>query len=265
MDTGPPTADDVSDPPWRLRLVADGDQRAAAIACESQVFREWYGNSPELLEAEYGPYADQTVFLVVLDSGGEAVASSRLIRPGPLGLKTLNDVTAHPWRVDAKDAVLQARIALASCWDVATLGVRRGLRAQGIYASAALYHGLIRATRANEVRSIVSVLDDRVRGLLDAVCLNLDTIPGAWAAPYLGSTSSTPVYGHCAAMVDRQRRTNPEAHRLISLGVGLDGIDLPPLHHYVLGADVDLRGRDADLRGPRTPAGAETDPGTVVA
>ena len=226
--------------PWRLRLVT-GTERTAAIACETAVFSHWYGNTAELLEAEYGPYADQTVFLAVLDADGDAVASARLIRPGPRGLKTLVDLGRLPWLADVPSAMSAAGIDAASCLDIATLGVRRGLRAQGIYASAALYHGLFRLTRANDIRSVVSVLDDRVRELLDVVSLPLGPIPGAWAAPYLGSTVSTPVFGHCGPMIDRQRRINAEAHRLISLGVGLHGIDLPPLEHYRFAADVDLR------------------------
>ena len=226
--------------PWRLRLVT-GDERIAAVGCETAVFSQWYGNTAELLDAEYGPYDDQTVFLAVLDAGGEAVASARLICPGPRGLKTLVDLGRRPWCADVPAALHTAAIDSSSCLDIATLGVRRGLRAQGIYASAALYHGLFRLTRANNIRSVVSVLDDRVRDLLDVVSLPLGPIPGAWAAPYLGSTSSTPVFGHCGPMIDRQRRINPEAHRLISWGEGLQGIDLPPLEHYRLVADVDLR------------------------
>ncbi len=226
---------------WRLRQVVGGDARDAAIACEAAVFGRWYGNSPDLLQAEYGPYDGQTHWLVVLDEGGEAVASARLIRPGQRRLKTLTDLGGRPWRADVAESLATARIDEDSCWDIATLGVRRGLRAQGIYASAALYHGLMRSTRVNEVRSVVSVLDDRVRDLLDTVSLGLDPLPGAWAAPYLGSTSSTPVYGHCAPMVDRQRRVNREAHRLILVGEGLAGIDLPPVDHYRLASHVDLR------------------------
>ena len=244
------TSDVEQCPGWRLRLTA-GAERESAVACETQVFSRWYGNTAELLAAEYGPYDDQTVFLAVLDAGGEAVASARLIAPGPLGQKTLVDYGRHPWRADVAAATAAAGIDVDSCLDIATLGVRRGLRAQGIYASAALYHGLFRLTRANDIRSVVSVLDDRVRDLLDVVSLPLGPIPGAWAAPYLGSTSSTPVYGHCGPMVDRQRRINPEAHRLISRGVGLQGIDLPPLEHYVLTTDVDLR--DPVVLERRTP------------
>ena len=59
-------------------------------------------------------------------------------------------------------------------------------------------------------------------------------LPGTHAAPYLGSPASTPVYGHFAEMADLQRRTNPEAHRLIDLGVGLDGISVPAAETFRL-------------------------------
>jgi hypothetical protein len=54
-------------------------------------------------------------------------------------------------------------------------------------------------------------------------------LPGTSAAPYLGSESSTPIVAHCAVVLENQRRNFPEAYRLVTLGVGLDGIGVPAL------------------------------------
>ena len=63
-------------------------------------------------------------------------------------------------------------------------------------------------------------------------------IPGTAPAPYLGSSATTPLVGDVAAMIDAQRRQNLDAYRLMSLGVGLTGIDVAPLPEWVVtGAD----------------------------
>jgi hypothetical protein len=38
-------------------------------------------------------------------------------------------------------------------------------------------------------------------------------------------------------MADRQRETNLDAHRLINLGIGLDGITIPEPTQFVLASD----------------------------
>ncbi|HZC52576.1 MAG TPA: hypothetical protein VE441_08775, partial [Mycobacterium sp.] len=53
------------------------------------------------------------------------------------------------------------------------------------------------------------------------------SLPGTHTEPYLGSAASMPVYGHLAEMSDTQRRLNPDAYRLINLGVGPDGVAMP--------------------------------------
>jgi hypothetical protein len=58
------------------------------------------------------------------------------------------------------------------------------------------------------------------------------TLPGARPARYLGSAASTPVYRHCDEAFDQQRIINPDAHRLFTQGIGLDGIRVPPLSEF---------------------------------
>lgn len=214
------------------RLVFDprGSLLRASERCEADVFLARFGNTREQLEEEYGAFADQSLFVSLVDDD-DVIAAARLITPGPAGLKTLVDLSAGPWRVDGAAAARAVGLDLASTWDVATISAR-GKAGRGVLASAALYHGLVLTARANDVSATVAVLDERVRGLLDAVGLFYRPLPGTWAADYLGSAASTPVYAHFGAMLDEQKRTAPEGYRLVTLGIGLDDVQVPPIGRF---------------------------------
>lgn len=228
-------------PQLRLAFGVRGPLRDAAVECEADVFGHWYGNTQAQLAGEYAEFETETEFLAVLDDEDRAVASARIIVSRTGHLKTFEDVQRPPWSLDLDDVVRRTDIDVTSCWDIATLGVRPELRAKGLFAAAALYHGLIAATRVNRARSVVAILDDRVRSVLGSVSLDMRPIPGAGSADYLGSARSTPVFGHCADMVDRQRRTNPEAHRFVTEGIGLDVVSLGVDDDFRLPVLVDLR------------------------
>ena len=222
-----------------LRLVLDpvGDELAAARACESEVFRDAFGNTEEEFEREYGPYVDQTLFLAVMRDDGVAVAASRMIANGPAGLKTLNDVARPPWEVDGARSAAAAGLDLDRTWDVATIGVRREER-QGGLCSAALYHGIVNACVANDAEYCVGILDSHVRSLLSALGLQTYMLPGTNTAHYLGSDSSTPLWGNVLKTFARQQDENPDAYRLIRHGIGLDGISLPTDWVWKRGTDA---------------------------
>jgi hypothetical protein len=217
-----------------LHFDARGDLLAAARQCEEDVFLQAFGNTRSQLDEEYGPYDDQSVFVAVADDGGHVVGACRLITPGPAGLKTLNDVGRGPWGVDGVRSARAAGVDPENALDVATLGVRRDYRGSTLSVAIALYHALVVSTRVNEVGSITAILDDQVRRILTAADYIMPALPGTRTAEYLGSPASTPVYGHCAGMVDAQRRMNPDAYRLMSLGIGLDGIAIPEQSAFVL-------------------------------
>jgi hypothetical protein len=210
-----------------MHFDARGDLLDAARQCEEDVFLQAFGNTRNQLEDEYGPYNDQSVFVAISDDSGHVVGACRLITPGSLGLKTLNDVGREPWGVDGLRAARAAGIDPENAWDVATLGVRRDYRGSRMSVAIALYHAIVVSTRVNEVGTITAILDDQIRHILTAADFIMPPLPGTRTAEYLGSPASTPVYGHCAGMVDGQRRMNPDAYRLMSLGIGLDGISIP--------------------------------------
>ncbi len=207
----------------------------SALECEAEVFERWFGNTREELAHEYGAYEDATVFLVVADRHDTVVGAVRLLVPGGrAGLKTLTDVGREPWGVDGARAAAAVGLDLSSTWEVATLGVRRTPEAGRAQLSLALYHGLMTIAQVNRMTSFVAVLDERVRRLLSAVGIITHPLPGVTTAPYLGSGSSTPVYCHFTPMLENQRLRFSEAYRLVTLGIGLDGISVPPRESFGL-------------------------------
>lgn len=211
-----------------LRLVFDpvGEELAAARACEADVFLTTYGNTQEEFATEYGAYEASTGFLTVLEDDGTAVATARFIVPGPAGLKTLNDVGRPPWHLDGLRSARAAGVDPARTWDIATVAVRRGSGRGGLCASA-LYYGIFRAAHANNIDFFVMIMDSHVRELLNAVGIQTQALPGAVTGEYLGSPSSTPLWGNLSRGAEQQRQGSPDAYRLIYQGIGLDGIALP--------------------------------------
>ncbi|WP_250445799.1 hypothetical protein [Actinotalea sp. C106] len=221
--------------PYSMHFAPEGELLESARECEAEVFLRWYGNTREQLVEEYGPYDDASAFLAIADQGGDVVGAVRLLAPGGrAGLKTLTDVAAPPWSVPGARVASAAGLDLGSTWEIATLGVRRQDRADGLRLSLALYHGLIAVCRANGMSSFVAVLDERVRRLLHSVGLLTQVLPGTSTAPYLGSAASTPVFARCAPVLDNQRQQFPDAYRLVTLGVGLDGVTVPPAEAFRL-------------------------------
>lgn len=212
--------------PLRFVLDPTGAELAAALECEEEVFWQTYRNTREEFEVEYGPYAADTGFMTVLEGSGRAVATARFIAQGPAGLKTLNDVGRPPWGVDGERSARAAGVDPARTWDVATIAVRSGAGRGGLCA-AALYHGIVTAAFANDIDFIVMIMDAHARRLLSAVGLHTQALPGTGTGEYLGSSSSTPLWGNLQAMFEHQRQHDPEAYRLIFQGIGLDGMSLP--------------------------------------
>lgn len=246
-----------------LRLVLDSQRRYydAAVDCEAAVFGAWYDEAPDALHAGFSPWEDSAVFLVVADASGDVHAAARLIPPSAAGFVTLNDIARPPWSVDAARSFAAAGLEGHLNWDVATMGARPRATG-GPNLAAALYHGLIRTTLANGLSSFTAILEHRVRRMLNMVGIHTQTLPGTSPQPYYGSTSSTPVYARMGPMLDRQRRELPDAHRLLTLGVGLRGVAVAPLQDFVLRADasVDVRGRGVDLRPLGRPVQVECRP-----
>ena len=245
----------------RVHFDPQGALLEEAHACEGAIFSHWYGNTNEQLAAEYGPYESTSVFVALAD-GDRVVGTCRLIVPGPAGLKSVVDAGREPWSVDGARSAAAAGIDLSTTWDVATLGILPGSANSATLRVAALYHGVIVACQVNNISAIVAVLDNRVRRLMSSMGLVLHTLPGATSAPYLGSPASTPVYAGFANLLDTQRRLAPDAYRLVTLGVGLDGVSVPARSTFRLerptvidltAAETSVRDMTLDLTGDVVP------------
>lgn len=234
----------VEQPAMRLVLDPTGDLLEAARACESEVFLARYGNTAEQLEQEYGDYEAQSVFLALATPEGRVEAAVRFIVPGPAGLKSLVDLEREPWSVDSAASTAAAGLDPTHTWDIATLSARSE-RTDGVSHVAALYHGIALATRVNGISGTVAILDIRVRRMLDSVGLHYRTLPGARVRPYLGSPASVPVYADLTALLDNQRRVDPESYRLFVHGTGLGGVGVPSPETFRLTGS-----RVLDLRVP---------------
>lgn len=225
----------TNSPLFRLVFQPDPDLRAAVFAHEAKVFETAYGVPYEYHVEEFAPYESASAFLVVVDGDDAVRATMRLVTPGPAGLKTLVEAARSPWHLDAMRSAAAVGIDPQRTWDVATLAAGRGLGRHRFMVTAALYHGLTLAARRNRVSSLLMTVDERVRSILqNYLGLYTSALPGARPMPFEGSPASTPVFGHCAQMLDAQRRVNPDAYRLVTRGIGLDEIAIPPVEHFDL-------------------------------
>jgi len=221
--------------PYRLVFQPEPVLRAAAFAHEASIFGSVYSVPYDFHVAEFAPYEAQSAFLVVVDQEERVRATMRLVTPGPAGIKTIVEAARSPWFLEAERAADAVGLDLAKTWDVATLAVGSGLGRDRLVVTASLYHGLTVAARRNRVTSLLMTVDERVRGILETYFgLYTTALPGAVPKPFEGSPASTPVYGHCADMLTAQRKLNPEAYRLLTLGVGLEGVEIPSEQQFDL-------------------------------
>jgi N-acyl-L-homoserine lactone synthetase len=218
-------------------LVADSPaEKDAAREVEAQVFLEAFGNTPETMEQEYGPYADRSRFVTVLDdSTGTAVGAARIIVPDATGeVKTLTDVAAAPWHLPVPDSLRAAGLHGFPVWDSATLAVDPRYRrsAAGAEVTLALVHGLHRYTRLSGIRGAVTVLDDSVLRSVQAIGVPWTPLPGATSRYYLGSPASTPCYLVIGAYAESIRSRCPDLAPALVDGafrtIDLDPADLLP-------------------------------------
>jgi hypothetical protein len=212
-----------------LRLVFNpqGDLRRAAQACEEDVFAARYGNSAAQMAEEYGPYDAASVFVAVADDQNDVVAAARLIVPNPAGLKTIVDLGRPPWNLDGPRSAEAAGLDLTETWDLTTVAVRKGSWETHVQPAMAIWYGAFMAPRFNNARSLVAILDTRVRRLVATMGIFVQSLPGAPAAPYLGSPASAPIYTDILAMLAIQEVHNPEAYSRIAMGTGHAGVRIP--------------------------------------
>ncbi|GAB2482459.1 hypothetical protein GCM10027265_37100 [Jatrophihabitans fulvus] len=227
---------------FRLQVAGRCDLVASeAYRFERRIFEQFYGIGPDAHDAEFAAFNARSVFVSVTDALDNVVGHMRLIHPGPdpvaEPVKTVVEAALQPWFLDIHRSIRAAGIDAHRTWDVGTLAVDRSIGRNRTLVLGALYHALVRLAEANDIRHLLMTVDERVRTTLRLVGLPTTALPGARPLPWCGSAASTPVWGNCDDMLAHQRRHNPEAHRLVRLGVGLGDVALPTdPDAYLLGA-----------------------------
>jgi hypothetical protein len=213
------------------RLTGDDPAAELARAVERDVFLEFFGNTPELLAREYGPFEGASHFLLVLDHETLRPAGAcRLIEPSPAGNKTVEDV-GRVWGLPLLARDEHVHPLAGAAWDVATLAVGagyRGTRTDGLI-SAALFQGITMFMATAGVRWVTATLDLVVLDLVQSRCREpFVAFPGAEPRSYLDSPLSLPVYCDGDRYRARLAQADPGLHELLFAGVGLeDHVSVP--------------------------------------
>jgi len=203
-----------------------------ARAVERRVFDEWFGNSPELLDREYAPYEDATLFLCVLDHRrGLPAGMIRLVLPSPAGFKSLHDLESG-WEVKPDAAFVRTGIAPDpdEVLDVVTVAVDaeyRGRASDGMI-SLALYQAVVQTARTRRLRWLVTILDlvvlDLINGLTSAP---FRRYRGVEPRSYLDSPASLPVYCDLAEYLERLAAADASMYGILRDAVGLEAAVRP--------------------------------------
>jgi hypothetical protein len=215
--------------PFGLYVLNPGEPAAErARQVEREVFLEFFGNTPELLAREYGPFEEASLFLLVMDhERDEPAGMSRLIRPTSRGSrnKTVEDV-GRVWGLPVMGGAAEAHDLVHDAWDVATLAVRPGYRRRhtGGLISAALFQGITMLMSTSAVRWVTATLDLVVLDLVQEQCGRPFTpFPGASPMAYLDSPLSLPVYCDGERYQRRLAVDDPALHEFLFEGRGLEG------------------------------------------
>ncbi len=194
---------------------------------ERVVFMETFGNTPELLDKEYAPYDEASVFVCVIDHLRMVPAGTmRILLPSHAGFKTLDD--AAPVWGEPVSAMAQRTgidIDLARTWDIATLAVApeyRGKATMGL-VSMGLYQALALATPCCGIDWLLAILDVPVfRMIRWKLRMPMAGFTGVTAHPYLGSPASMPVWCNVGDTERRLATSDPDLHALYFRGVGME-------------------------------------------
>lgn len=184
------------------RLSGDNPYSDIARTVECRVFEHFFGNSPDVMTDQYGPYESQSSFLLVVDCRAQRPAGAlRIISSSPnRGLKTLEDIVHAPLFLPTSKVMEHHGIDdLSRCWDVGSVAVLReyrGLKYDHLI-STTLYGRLHMQAAASGIEHFTAILDSHAFGQLVRV-FGVPFIPimRSRAFPYLGSQSNVAAYCH---------------------------------------------------------------------
>jgi hypothetical protein len=213
--------------PFGLYVIPGRDPAAElGRSIEVAVFEEFFDNSPELLDAEYSPYDDNSLFLVVLDHRLRRPAGVlRILLPhGPT--KSLDDIE-RAWGEDPAEVIARTRpeIDRTLLWDIATLAAMpdyRGSSTNGLI-TLSLYQALAVLGTQNGIKWVVAVLDLVVLDLIQQMISRpFHPFRGLEPRRYLDSPSSLPVFLEADDYQPRLALTDPDMYEILFEGRGLE-------------------------------------------
>lgn len=209
----------------RTELIEPHDPRVAICKnIENVVFYERFGNTPEQMEEEYSPYEPFSYFILEYDEvTQEPIGTIRfIINSESVGLKTLRDIAVDPpvgWGADVEKCLSLAGINTPSATvDHATTAVLRQYRrdqTESPIVHLALQASFFKEATEMGVEHFVAIFDDRPWASLLGIGMDIRRLPGLESRPYLGSESSTPVYGNLPAMLEHAKVVNPWLYDLV--------------------------------------------------
>jgi GNAT superfamily N-acetyltransferase len=176
----------------------EGDDAFASIGrkIESDVFGEAFNNSPDEMEAEYGPYEQQSMFFVTIDrEKGIPTGAMRIIKDGPQGFKSLNDFLEKSPSVTAEDVrEFHGMHDDEHTWDVATVAVPPEYRDKG--TATQLYRAMYKTAVDDGIEHVVAIIDaDPLKKMNKFLGIPLVPMVDSEPFPYIGSQKSQAVYG----------------------------------------------------------------------
>jgi hypothetical protein len=224
------------DTPFGFYIVrADDPASELGRAIEREVFYDFFGNTPELLEAEYGPYESASLFLCVIDHIRRMPAGViRVLLPSPVGFKSLHDITKD-WHEPVEDVIERSELSLDfdSLWDVATLAVSREYRgaASSGLVSFGLYQGINMLAGIVDLGHAIAIFDLVALDLIQKA-FHRPFVPFAGLAPqrYLDSASSLPVFCDVREFRARLAILDADMYETLYAGIGMEAVMSSPLH-----------------------------------
>jgi hypothetical protein len=231
-----------SDTPFGLYVIrADDPFSELARSVEREVFYDYFGNTPDLLEAEYGPYEGASLFFVMIDHVRRMPAGViRILLPSPAGFKSLHDITKD-WGAPVDEVLERTGITLDldSMWDIATLAVSRDYRgaATAGLVSFGLYQGATMLASLTDLANAVAIFDLVALDLVQkAIHRPFARFSGLEPQRYLDSSSSIPVYSDVREYRARLAIVDADMYEMLFAGIGMEAVISSPLH----GIDAEL-------------------------
>lgn len=189
------------------------DERFANIGrqIECRVFNDAFDNDAAQMEEEYGDYEQQSIFFVSVDRETKTPTGVlRVIKNGPAGLKTMNDLAEVGPEFAMENVMQHHQITdLDECWDVGTVAVPPEFRSGS--ASVQLYRALYLAAMEKNIKHLVSVVDvNPLKKMTGYLGIPFEPMVGSRPMEYLGSEASQAVYGYVPDFYEKmskKRRT----------------------------------------------------------